>query len=740
MVSISEQWLAVVIPAQAGIHCRAATTLVRWFHNGLPGAHRSLALTLDTGLCRYDGYLELFVHFDSSLYWNDILLCILPLLDCVFYAKITGKREMKSIARFLLVLTCVAPYCAANAVVSQTAGSNLTAYNGESGATNNNRWNNLTNARSISTASNATADFGNCNAVIMRCAQPKCGNGGCTDLSVTSGIVSGCVQSNNSCKQYGDELVQYIAAQLVASSTAKANAAANAAQTAVANAAAQQNAQQMAQMQQQMQQMQSQMAQQNAAQMAQLQSALDEQKQLTANAIAEATAAREAATPVSVSQSATSGTNGLNNAQVSAAENGVSADVLAREQISGQIMSAIENAETQLKTLKATMTDAFDYAGCDSRGNNCTGPKRVKTFKQKAEGFFDPYENVLDEMYDALILAQSVGVDITDIYMMLNGTCNAWAQYLCMDNQVMHYTSLNCKNGRSVAEYEPGERPLGEPRETHLIGGANCVVGQVVPMSDGGCQLIKMLADKEEVQRNWLYPQEGEDSHVRVGCASEALDNSALFRNRKKQASIDIETLQKIIAQDAPAISRNKNTLDKEQVKYCAVTDATYADLQKLVTTKTLPTKNICIDERKLNQTLNQVFLVDDASIIEKAQADCVAQSGVWDDITSRCYCAKDKNSDTTCKAEESKAEKNTMHKKLCVSYSAEWIDNTNKCNCNAAEDDDDKADCFNRFGNYSGGRTTSTSNSFSNNVKTTSSINTQKSFELNDFWKMGNK
>lgn len=608
---------------------------------------------------------------------------------------------MKSIARFLLVLSCVAPFCAANAVVSQTAGSNLTAYNGESGSTNNNRWNNLTNARSIASGSNATADFGNCNAVIMRCAQPKCSNGGCTDMSVTSGIVSGCVQSNNSCRQYGDDLVEYIAAQLVAQSTAKANAAANAAQTAAANAASAQTAQQMAQMQQQMQQMQSQMAAQNAEQMAQLQSALEQQKQLTANAIAEAAAAREV-TPVQTVQ-AVSTTNDLNDAQLSAAQSGVSADILAREQISGQIMSAIENAETQLKTLKATMTDTFNYAGCDSRGNNCTGPKRVKMFKQKAEGFFDPYENVLDEMYDALILAQSVGVDITDIYMMLNGTCNAWAQYLCADDQVMHYTNQNCKDGISVPQYQTGfkidryNNMEAVYKQTGVRGGHPCVVGQVVPMSDGGCQMIKMLADKEEVERNWLYPEGNEDSRVRVGCASEALDNSALFRNRKKQASIDIETLEKIIAQDAPAISQGKNDLGKEYVKYCAITEPMYANLQRLVTTKTLPTKDICIDERKLNQNMNNVFISDDASMIEMARKTCSESAGaVFSEVLYRCFCEKVKGS-TQCDKKESQKAETSARESLCKKYSgAKW--NNGQCDCTGATFDEDRATCKENF------------------------------------------
>ena len=631
---------------------------------------------------------------------------------------------MRTLISFLSVLLCVAPFGVANAVVSSTVGNNLTAYNGESGATNNNRWNTLMNSRSVSTGTAATADFGNCNAVIMRCAQPKCSNGGCTDMSVTAAIVSGCVQSNSACKQYGDELVQYISAQLIANSTAKANAAANQAQIAAANAAAQQSAQQMAAMQAQMQQMQADMAAQNAQTVAQLQSALDEQKQLTANAIAEATAARETApiaqTAQPVQSNSDSGNNGLTGAQLAAAQSGVSADILAREQISGQIMSSIENAEVQLKTLKTTMNDVFNYAGCDSRGNNCTGPKRVKMFKQKAEAFFDPYESVLDELYDALILAQSVGVDITDIYMMLNGSCNVWGQYLCglgadsrqqlvcdnisvkvvdgksTEEKTCHYVTMNslptyaedtCKNGTSV-------------KGGNVRGGHDCAIGQIIPPEDDiSCTLQKTIVDDPQnpVQRDWLWAETTDTgANIRVGCASSALETSKLFRNRKKQASIDIETLQKIIAQDEVPYVRNKGSLNTEQVKYCAVTERTYADLQKLVTTKTLPTKDLCIDERKLNNTLNQVLLINDASIIEQTESDCKARSGaVWSYVTYRCFCEK-VNGSSDCDSAKSKQAMDEAHEKLCKTYGGKW--SGGNCNCKDARYDDDKEQCEYRF------------------------------------------
>lgn len=515
--------------------------------------------------------------------------------------KFSLRENMKNISRFLVSAVALVSANAFAAPVATTAGSNLTAYNPGSGSINNNNWNSLMNTRSSSAANAPTADFGNCNALILRCAQPKCASGGCTTMDVARPIVSGCVASNESCKEYGTDLIEYISAQLVASSTAKSNQQVADAQVAAAQAAAQQSAQQLQQMQNQMQQMQAQMQQQNAETTAQLQAALEEQKQLTAQAIAQAnTVASTPATTVTAT-TASSGTT-LTQTQAAAASSGVSADVLARQQISGQILSKIENAEVSLKEIKAVLSDVYEYAGCDSSGNNCSGPKRVKAFKQKAMNFFDPYNNVLSELYDALILAQSVGVDITDIYMMLNGTCNVWGKYLCGPGQVMHYTNKNCINNISVPVANAGE-------SGSVLGGASCKIGQVVPMSDGGCQLIEMLNSQDEVQSAWLYPETGTDdkTQVRVGCASEALENSMLFSGMKKQSSIDIETLQRIIEQDAPSVFGNsafgtgKTTPENDGFKYCALNAEMYADLQKLVSLKQLP-ESVCISERDLNK------------------------------------------------------------------------------------------------------------------------------------------
>ena len=569
---------------------------------------------------------------------------------------------MKRIPAFLVSILALMTCAVIAAPVPSTVGSNLTAYNPSMGADDNARWNTYMNPRSNGaltggTTTAPTADFGNCNALILRCAQPKCADGGCSTMDIARPIVTGCVQSNETCSKYGTDLIEFISAQLVSDANAAAQTAAANAQIAAANAAAQQSNQQIAAMQQQMQQMQQQMQQQSADTAAQIQAALAQQQAATQQAIADAATANAAAlnnATAQMQQSVAQSTNAatttatnttpavttdgnLTTAQQIAAQSGVSAEVLAREQIAGQILTRIENAETNLNRAKQAMQDAFDYAGCDSTGSNCIGPKRVSTFKHKAMDFFDPYNDVLNELYEGLILAQSAGIDITDIYMMLNGTCNVWGQYLCAEGQVMHYTSANCIDGKSVPDrYSHGGT---------VFGGADCKPGQVVPMSDGGCQLIKMLTSEDEVQRNWLYPETGTDGvQVRVGCASEVLDNSFLFRNLKRQADIDIDTLQRIIEQDAPSVFGHGRFGSTEPypdgVKFCAIGDESFAELQTAASLRQLP-DTVCVPDDDLDEIVTK-----DGRMAAVQGNTNSGYSSVWDKCSGlggyqmeRCLC-----------------------------------------------------------------------------------------------------
>jgi hypothetical protein len=446
---------------------------------------------------------------------------------------------------------------------------NRTAFTGNVGAMNNNQWNTLMNPNPL--GQGAVADFGNCNSLILRCAAPKCA--GCNSMELALPIVNGCVQSNPSCKQYGDALVQTLAAQMVSNANAKASDAAAMAAQSAADEAAAQSAAQMQQMQSQMMQMQQQMQAQSEQSAMAVQMALEEQKQLAAQQAANAAAMAQAAAPDTAIQSAAAG--------------GVSADVLAREQAGGRIMTQLENAEVAIKDLKNTMQNVFSYARCDANGNNCEGPRRVKAFKQKANQFFDPYEAVLDEVYDALILAQTLGVDITDIYMMLNGSCNVWGKYMCE----------TCKQDDENCDYDTttGRGYYQIVYETDAQGNRR------VKAQQPHCTLLNMLNNQEDVQQNWLDMDAGSSGGIRVACASDAIDNSMLFRGRKKQATIDIETLRRIIAQDAPAVLRDAAAAG-DAPKWCQVSDE--SQLEIMTQQRKLPGSNLCVKLTNLNASV----------------------------------------------------------------------------------------------------------------------------------------
>lgn len=525
---------------------------------------------------------------------------------------------MKFIKRFLLLVFCAIP-CVAGAQIATTAGSNLTAWNGNSGATNNNNWNTMMNSRTLATANMPTADFGNCNSLILRCAQPKCA--GCTTMDLARSIVAGCVNSNANCKQYGNDLIEYISAQIVAGANSKMQEQQLMAQQAAAQQAAAQNSAQMQQMQEQMMQMQMQMQEQNAAQMAQMQAALEEQKALAAQAQSEALAAQQAqhdaaaAQQAAAEQAASQTVSGreLTAAQRIAAESGVSEDLLARQTISGEILTGVENAELQLKKLYATMQEAFTYAGCDKRGNNCKGPKRVKVFKDKAQQFFQPYDDIVDEMYDALELSLAVGVDITDVIMMLNGSCNRWGKYMCRPDkhaekgsvfarEYATYTKKDCVNEKSVAGGE----------DSVVRGGQACRVGMVVPPQDDvRCILTSIVEDGgDDIERQWVMEDEEDDGLVRLGCATSALDTLAIFgrRSNKKTSAVTLDVLERILLQDAPEYSsnnrfrhgNNNESLVVERTKYCGVTEEGYNNLVSALNTKKLP-REVCISDKKLS-------------------------------------------------------------------------------------------------------------------------------------------
>lgn len=546
---------------------------------------------------------------------------------------------MKSLSRILTVcLCCVPSFGTLAAPVATTAGSNLTAYNPSNAY--NNQWATVSNARYDGNTS-AKVDFGNCNAVVLRCAQPKCNNGGCADASVASAIVSGCVRSNNQCKQYGDDLIEYMTAQLVANSNAKINeqqmALEQARFQAEANAAAASaQSEQISQMQNQMLQMQQQMAQQQAESAQQLQQALAQQAAQSAAAIEDM---RNAAT-----ESAKQTEAGISAYQQDAINRGISEEVLARQQITGQIQTEIEDADTSLVAMKKALQNAFDYAGCDARGNNCTGPRRIKKWRELAIGFLTPYDNAIDKIYDALVTAQTVGVDLSDIYMMLNNSCNSWGQYMCEKGADIEYLNagpMSCPKN-NTENIESCERKCDKTTETSVVSGKfvskitydkKCQEDCRKQTGCKPCTLLKVLSDKEEVYEGWINPSADETQNgTVVSCASNALDSSPLFARRTKNKNgaglVDIDLLDRWLNQTEPNKVKNKNAFPQPE-NYCGVDPAGVGEqaLESATLSRTINTQKTQYNNNTFCVNANaskwENASVDDCSYINPVFAIC---------------------------------------------------------------------------------------------------------------------
>jgi chemotaxis protein histidine kinase CheA len=480
----------------------------------------------------------------------------------------------------------------------------LTAYNPSNAY--NNQWATVSNARYDGNGT-AKADFGNCNAIVLRCASPKCGNGGCQDASVASAIVAGCVKANDKCKQYGDDLVNYMTAQLVASSAAKVNqqqaAIAQAQAAAEAQAAAAQS-EQIAQMQNQMYQMQQQMAQQQAESAQALQEALAQQQ---AQSEAALESMRSAATDAAKQTEA-----GITAYQQEAIARGISEDVLARQQVTGQIQTQIEDAETSLVAMKKSMQNAFEYAGCDARGNNCSGPKRVKKWRELASGFLTPYDNAVDSIYDALITAQTVGVDLSEIYMMLNNSCNSWGQYLCPVGSVEYSDDNSNRPPRVCTDGTKNNDCLKKCNDLYDSAGSAsykddknytvCVKNCQAARNCQDCRLLKILTKDDEIYEGWIDTETvSQNQRTVVACASGALNSSALFvrRTRSKNGAglVDIDMLDRWLHQTEPSKKTKKGV---EPKVYCGVEDIAELEtksLSRIINTKSTGRDAFCVSE-----------------------------------------------------------------------------------------------------------------------------------------------
>ena len=466
---------------------------------------------------------------------------------------------MRSFTRFLIFGLCFGLYNGASANVATTAGSNLTAYNG-TGATNNAQWNSFANARGTMNDNLAAANNDNCEAVILRCATKKCSSGGCTTMDVTRPIVAGCVNSNQSCKVHGDALIDSIAGQIVAKANAKVEAERNAT-TAAAGAAVgvsqPDNSAQVAALQQQLAEMQSQMQQSINS----VQSQVQQQGAATAEAIAAAQAQANAAQTVT---NPSTNYEGLSTLEQIALQNGVDSDIMAREKIMGKIVTSLEESDLAVQAMKKAMNDLFEYAGCDPYANDCSGPRRVKRFKELANDFFTPYDEVGDKLYDALVAAMTVGVDVSDALMLMNGACNMWGHYVCEACSPSDAYQEIPITGPVASTYNVSTLHVRDKNCVCTIDANNSVSqncfwrpekdekGKLKP-NQPHCRLVDMITDDDNtVRRTFIENSTGTSGAERVECASDVVFSNGLFKKRNKKASIEnIEILQRLVNQDA---------------------------------------------------------------------------------------------------------------------------------------------------------------------------------------------
>lgn len=492
----------------------------------------------------------------------------------------------------------------------------------------------MTNGR-YDTNPTAKADFGNCNSVILRCAQPKCGNGGCTDASIAGPIVEGCVKSNSTCKQYGDDLINMMTAQLVASSNAKIQQQQMALEQARIQAEAQAAAaasqsEQITQMQNQMYQMQQQMAQQQQESAAQLQQALAQQAAQSQQAINDM--------KVAATNAAKETEAGVSAYEQDAINRGVSTEILERKKVTGQIITEIEDAEVSLKQVKTAMQNSFEYAGCDAHGNNCSGPKRIKKWRELASGFFEPYGNTLDKISNALDTAQNVGVDLSNIYMMLDGSCNSWGQYLCERGADIRYVSSDTGNqGSPYSCILPTDATKKDTKIAALNGcytdHPNDTKGQMACYRTQGCKpctLLKKLTVKDEVFEGWIDTgATDEDNGTVVACASNILNNSKLFSYRTKNKNgaglVDMNILERWLYQTEPS-KRTKNITKPEG--YCNAKES-YNLLEQTVLSRSVDQsatddKKLCVEKLAVTgENPTEGGYVEDCPYISSLYAIC---------------------------------------------------------------------------------------------------------------------
>lgn len=207
------------------------------------------------------------------------------------------------------------------------------------------------------------------------------------------------------------------------------------------------------------------------------------------------------------------------------------------------------------------------------------------------------------------------------------------------------------------------------------------------------CTLVEMLTAQDEVQQNWLNMDRGSSGGIRVACASDAIDNSPLFRNRRKQSAISIEVLERILEQDSPTSVRGRD--EAEITKYCSVDEDDVLKLQMLANKKMITStganwRNVCVAENRLKA--RNVWLADGVRSPTCAQLYDACMKDAKDD-SAKTQCATDR--DDTCKKERAAWQKACESGTGDSSYvkpdgwmKGTWVSSSERCVCDTSISD----------------------------------------------------
>ncbi|MDR2268998.1 MAG: hypothetical protein LBD94_02330, partial [Rickettsiales bacterium] len=301
---------------------------------------------------------------------------------------------------------------------------------------------------------------------------------------------------------------------------------------------AQQSQQQIEQMNAQMQQIQQQMAAQQAQSAQQMQEALAAQQ-------AQNQALLEQQQAAAVAQQQVSSVISAPADMEAAIDRGVDANVIARQQIIGQVMNSLDGVDDGLNSLKKIVEDLRTYANCDYSIAKCEGPKRVAAFRHKAKQFFEPYDNVAVALEDSIFTAQAAGVDVTEIYMLLSGSCMQWAKYICQVGEPLYY----CEKGKTFSmKDEKGKcGEIDAPTYKTSVYTEQHSNPHCTPTG------LYKQSESETVQQDWLISiEEGNKTKIKLACISEGAaqmmaSNLGRRSKSKTSGSLDVDAMQTMI-------------------------------------------------------------------------------------------------------------------------------------------------------------------------------------------------